>query len=120
MSDHLAGLNPEQPSTRIRHQTRKGKGLGSLPVIAGCPFGQDPDGCSPGCAPAYHRVAHLFINEIDPHRILLLTFSRRAAEEMTRRYDGLFDGRSSSHQSCPDCIIGTRRYDFLGGGAGLG
>jgi ATP-dependent DNA helicase UvrD/PcrA len=32
-----------------------------------------------------HRVAHLVINGIDPHRILLLTFTRRAAEEMIRR-----------------------------------
>ncbi|MFL6800005.1 MAG: ATP-dependent helicase [Xanthobacteraceae bacterium] len=32
-----------------------------------------------------HRVAHLIINGIDPRRIMLLTFSRRAAAEMTRR-----------------------------------
>ncbi|HEV3427321.1 MAG TPA: ATP-dependent helicase [Paraburkholderia sp.] len=32
-----------------------------------------------------HRVAHLVVNGADPHRILLLTFSRRAAQEMTRR-----------------------------------
>jgi DNA helicase-2/ATP-dependent DNA helicase PcrA len=32
-----------------------------------------------------HRVAHLVISGVDPARILLLTFSRRAAEEMTRR-----------------------------------
>jgi DNA helicase II / ATP-dependent DNA helicase PcrA len=32
-----------------------------------------------------HRVAHLVVNGIDPHRILLLTFSRRAAIDMTGR-----------------------------------
>ena len=32
-----------------------------------------------------HRVAHLILQVIDPGRILLLTFSRRAAVEMTRR-----------------------------------
>ncbi|MBI4514787.1 MAG: ATP-dependent helicase [Deltaproteobacteria bacterium] len=32
-----------------------------------------------------HRVAHLIINGADPERILLLTFTRRAAHEMTRR-----------------------------------
>ena len=32
-----------------------------------------------------HRVAHLVSNGIDPRRILLLTFTRRAAAEMTRR-----------------------------------
>ena len=32
-----------------------------------------------------HRVAHLILNDADPRRILLLTFTRRAAAEMTRR-----------------------------------
>jgi UvrD/REP helicase N-terminal domain len=32
-----------------------------------------------------HRVAHLILTGTPPDRILLLTFSRRAAEEMTRR-----------------------------------
>src|SRR5262249_4079325 len=34
-----------------------------------------------------HRVAHLIANGIDPRRILLLTFSRRAAAEMGRRVE---------------------------------
>src|SRR3954451_8883642 len=32
-----------------------------------------------------HRVAHLVLNRVAPERILLLTFSRRAAHEMIRR-----------------------------------
>jgi len=32
-----------------------------------------------------HRVVHLVFNGADPRRILLMTFSRRAAAEMTRR-----------------------------------
>jgi hypothetical protein len=32
-----------------------------------------------------HRVAHLLRTGVAPERILLLTFSRRAAQEMTRR-----------------------------------
>lgn len=32
-----------------------------------------------------HRVAHLLLQGVDPRRILLLTFTRRAAFEMTRR-----------------------------------
>jgi DNA helicase-2/ATP-dependent DNA helicase PcrA len=32
-----------------------------------------------------HRVVHLILNNADPRRILLMTFSRRAAAEMTRR-----------------------------------
>src|ERR1700741_143582 len=34
-----------------------------------------------------HRVAHLVLNGADPRRILLLTFSRRAASEMGRRVE---------------------------------
>ncbi|WP_408583492.1 ATP-dependent helicase [Paraburkholderia tropica] len=39
-----------------------------------------------------HRVAHLVVNGADPHRILLLTFSRRAAQEMTRRVSRIAAG----------------------------
>jgi DNA helicase II / ATP-dependent DNA helicase PcrA len=34
-----------------------------------------------------HRVAHLVVNGADPHRILLLTFSRRAASVMAHRVE---------------------------------
>ena len=34
-----------------------------------------------------HRVAHLIVRGADPRRILLMTFSRRAAAEMTRRVE---------------------------------
>ena len=42
-----------------------------------------------------HRVAHLIVNGADPRRIMLLTFSRRAAAEMTRRVERILaDGRA--------------------------
>jgi DNA helicase-2/ATP-dependent DNA helicase PcrA len=56
--------NPTQPS-------------GALLVIAGAGSGKTNT--------LAHRVAHLVVKGVDPHRILLLTFSRRAALEMTRR-----------------------------------
>jgi DNA helicase-2/ATP-dependent DNA helicase PcrA len=34
-----------------------------------------------------HRVAHLIVNKVDPRRMLLMTFSRRAASEMARRVE---------------------------------
>ena len=34
-----------------------------------------------------HRVAHLLVDGADPRRILLMTFSRRAAAELTRRVE---------------------------------
>ena len=36
-----------------------------------------------------HRVAHLILNGADPRRILLLTFARRMAAEMTRRVESI-------------------------------
>jgi DNA helicase-2/ATP-dependent DNA helicase PcrA len=48
-----------------------------LLVIAGAGTGKT--------ATIAHRVAHLVIQGVDPQRILLMSFSRRAALEMTRR-----------------------------------
>ena len=42
-----------------------------------------------------YRVAHLIDQSVDPRSILLLTFTRRAAEEMLRRASLLIDGRCS-------------------------
>ncbi|WP_144156827.1 ATP-dependent helicase [Paraburkholderia sp. BCC1885] len=50
---------------------------GALLVIAGAGSGKTNT--------LAHRVAYLVVKGVDPRRILLLTFSRRAAVEMTRR-----------------------------------
>ncbi|MDQ7956045.1 MAG: ATP-dependent helicase [Pseudomonadota bacterium] len=50
---------------------------GPLLVIAGAGSGKT--------STLAHRVAHLIAQGADPQRILLLTFSRRAAQEMSRR-----------------------------------
>ena len=42
-----------------------------------------------------YRVAHLIDQGVDPRSILLLTFTRRAAEEMLRRASLLIDSRCS-------------------------
>jgi DNA helicase-2/ATP-dependent DNA helicase PcrA len=39
-----------------------------------------------------HRVAHLIVNGADPRRILLMSFSRRATGEMTRRVERIARG----------------------------
>ncbi|MEI4486962.1 ATP-dependent helicase [Frigidibacter sp. MR17.14] len=39
-----------------------------------------------------HRVAHLLVNGADPRRILLMTFSRRAAADLTRRVERIVAG----------------------------
>src|SRR5664279_399379 len=56
---------------------RKGVEAGPLLVIAGAGTGKTNT--------VAHRVAHLLLNGVDPTRILLLTFTRRAALEMRRR-----------------------------------
>jgi len=43
-----------------------------------------------------HRVAHLIATGVDPRRILLLTFTRRAAAEMLRRVNGILTGAEHS------------------------
>jgi DNA helicase II / ATP-dependent DNA helicase PcrA len=56
---------------------RKGVEAGPLLVIAGAGTGKTKT--------VAHRVAHLLINGVDPARIMLLTFTRRAAYEMKQR-----------------------------------
>ena len=50
-----------------------------------------------------HRVAHLLISGVSPERILLLTFTRRAAQEMTRRVESIVEG-------CDDDGRGRQRH----------
>jgi len=56
---------------------RKGVEAGPLLVIAGAGTGKTKT--------VAHRVAHLLLNGVDPVRIMLLTFTRRAAYEMKQR-----------------------------------
>ncbi len=42
-----------------------------------------------------YRVAHLIEDGVDPNKLLLLTFTRKASEEMKRRASNLLDGRCS-------------------------
>ena len=48
-----------------------------------------------------HRVAVLVARGADPRRILLLTFSRRAAQEMTRRAARLIGARGAGGDDAP-------------------
>jgi DNA helicase-2/ATP-dependent DNA helicase PcrA len=57
--------------------TTRGVKAGPLLIVAGAGTGKTNT--------LAHRVAHLAINGVDPARILMLTFTRRAATEMRRR-----------------------------------
>src|SRR5256886_1029407 len=75
---YLDSLNPEQ--RRAVEHGAVGPGLFTpLLVIAGAGSGKTNT--------LAHRVADLIVNGADPRRILLMTFSRRAASEMTKRVE---------------------------------
>ena len=76
--DYLSRLNPEQRRA-VEHGVGGGQAGGPLLVIAGAGSGKTNT--------LAHRVAHLIVNGADPRRILLMTFSRRAAGEMARRVE---------------------------------
>ncbi|MFG1418588.1 ATP-dependent helicase [Xanthobacter sp. V0B-10] len=78
---HLDTLNDSQRRA-VEHGAAEGTASGAggpLLVIAGAGSGKTNT--------LAHRVAHLVLNGADPARILLLTFSRRAAEELRRRVE---------------------------------
>ncbi|AZN99120.1 ATP-dependent helicase [Mesorhizobium sp. M9A.F.Ca.ET.002.03.1.2] len=73
---YLAKLNAEQ-CLAVEHGD--GTVAGPLLVIAGAGSGKT--------STLAHRVAHLIVRGADPRRILLMTFSRRAASEMAKRVE---------------------------------
>ncbi|WP_367352699.1 ATP-dependent helicase [Achromobacter animicus] len=75
--DPLADLNPAQREAAEFGVAGAPGNDGPLLVIAGAGSGKTNT--------LAHRVAHLILNGADPQRMLLLTFSRRAALEMERR-----------------------------------
>jgi DNA helicase-2/ATP-dependent DNA helicase PcrA len=75
---YLEKLNPEQRRAVEHGADGRGPSVPLL-VIAGAGSGKTNM--------LAHRVAHLIVNGADPRRILLMTFSRRAASEMTKRVE---------------------------------
>ncbi|KRR28176.1 ATP-dependent DNA helicase [Bradyrhizobium lablabi] len=76
---YLESLNPEQRRA-VEHGIGADGTIGApLLVIAGAGSGKTNT--------LAHRVAHLIISGADPRRMLLMTFSRRAAAEMTQRVE---------------------------------
>jgi len=77
---YLDRLNPRQRQA-AQHGVTAGMSAKASPllIIAGAGSGKTDT--------LAHRVAHLVVNGADPQRILLMTFSRRAAAEMIRRVE---------------------------------
>src|SRR6202046_5377438 len=72
-------LNPSQrrAATFGTVVPEKGVTAGPLLILAGAGTGKTNT--------LAHRTAHLVLNGVDPSRILMLTFTRRAAQEMIKR-----------------------------------
>ncbi|MBV8804986.1 MAG: ATP-dependent helicase [Sinobacteraceae bacterium] len=80
ITSHLEKLNgPQRKAVTYGEPLPDNKGFksGPLLIVAGAGTGKTDT--------LAHRVAHLVINGVDPGRILMLTFTRRAAVEMRRR-----------------------------------
>src|SRR5436309_3778718 len=76
--EHLGALNPSQRAAAEYGSAGLPRNLpGPLLIIAGAGTGKTNT--------LAHRVAHLIVRGADARRILLLTFTRRAAATMTRR-----------------------------------
>jgi DNA helicase-2/ATP-dependent DNA helicase PcrA len=105
---YLAQLNPQQ-RWAVEHGvgTANGGLANPLLVIAGAGSGKTNT--------LAHRVAHLIVNGADPRRILLVTFSRRAAVEMTRRVE-----RISAQALGQNVAIMTNALTWAGTFHGIG
>lgn len=118
---YLADLNREQRLASEHGVVAHGSNVATpLLVIAGAGSGKTNT--------LAHRVAHLIVNGADANRILLLTFSRRAAAEMGRRAkrivasargDGLFGTAVSLPWSGTFHAIGARILRANAGAIGL-
>src|SRR6185295_13664788 len=77
-ASHLQKLNgPQRKAVAHGEALPKGWKAGPLLIVAGAGTGKTNT--------LAHRVAHLALSGVDPARILMLTFTRRAATEMKRR-----------------------------------
>jgi ATP-dependent DNA helicase UvrD/PcrA len=102
--DLTAELNPEQAAA-ARH------GDGSLLIIAGAGTGKTRT--------LVYRVAHLIERGARPERILLLTFTRRAAGEMLARVERLVGAASARVHGGTFHATGHRLLRQFGQAAGL-
>ena len=89
--DPLAALNDAQRQA-VEHGVKDGD-TRPLLIVAGAGSGKTNT--------LAHRVAHLIRHGADPTRTLLLTFSRRAAQEMERRAETVLAGVQRGAVSLP-------------------
>ena len=104
---YLDGLNPEQRRAVAHGVTQDNTAGAPLLIIAGAGSGKTNT--------LAHRVAHLVVNGADPRRILLMTFSRRAAAEMTRRVERIARRVLSDNSSVlTDALVWAGTFHGIG------
>jgi len=103
---YLDKLNPGQRRA-VEHGVRGTHAVPSAPllVIAGAGTGKTNT--------LAHRVAHLIVNGTDPCRILLMTFSRRAAGEMNRRVERIVR-QVNGDRAIADALIWAGTFHGIG------
>ncbi|WP_460907206.1 ATP-dependent helicase [Paraburkholderia jirisanensis] len=102
----LARLNDAQREA-VEHGTADlAQPAGALLVIAGAGSGKTNT--------LAHRVANLVVKGADPHRILLLTFSRRAALEMTRRVTRIAGEALGARASLAQGLVWSGTFHSVG------
>jgi DNA helicase-2/ATP-dependent DNA helicase PcrA len=89
----LASLNPQQRAAATAPLDQP------LLIIAGAGTGKTNT--------LAHRVAHLIHTGVNPARVLLLTFTRRAAAEMTRRAHNILKSASGASSALSRVWSGT-------------
>jgi DNA helicase-2/ATP-dependent DNA helicase PcrA len=102
--DYAAELNPEQLAAATH-------GDGPLLIVAGAGTGKTRT--------LVYRVAHLIDRGVRPERILLLTFTRRAAQEMLARAERLAGARSGRVHGGTFHATAHRLLRVYGAAAGL-
>ena len=107
VTTYLDGLNPQQRRA-VEHGVGRSDTIGPpLLIIAGAGSGK--------ANTLAHRVAHLIVGGADPRRILLMTFSRRAAVEMTRRIERI--GRKilgDNYSVLTDALVWSGTFHGIG------
>ncbi|MBC5766831.1 ATP-dependent helicase [Ramlibacter albus] len=100
LPDPLAELNAQQREA-VTHDDQR-----PLLVIAGAGSGKTNT--------LAHRVAHLIRNGADPQRMMLLTFSRRAAQEMERRAGTVLQRAMGLQSTTPPNLPWSGTFHSLG------
>ena len=99
----LDDLNEAQ-RLAVEHGVGDPQGPAPLLVIAGAGVGKT--------ATLAHRVAHLILSGADPKRIMLATFSRRAAAELNRRVQRLLQRKLAADAAARSVAVLCRHVPF--------